>query len=198
MEESSIRTVEHKDVIKGAGTWNPLEKARYYWLLMKRLSGTPHALAKGIALGTFVGVTPTIPLHTIQLILFSPLIKANPLAAIVASVVVSNPVTIPLEYYAAWKVGTMVTGFSIPWDEVRNLLATVEHTDLLDACMLIIHKSVELIEAMLLGGFILALPAGIAAYIIALKFYRARAARRDNVGRGSVSQDSADDTAVEN
>ena len=162
----------------GSRTWNPLEKARYFFLLLKRLQGTPRTLARGVALGVFVGITPTIPLHTVQIIVLSPLFRANPVAAVVASLVISNPLTIPVEYYVAWKAGTMITGFSIPWSEVKALLASVEHTGLLNACTIIMHKSVKLIEAMLVGGFVIALPVAMASYVAAFKFYMARAARK--------------------
>ncbi len=162
----------------GSGTWNPLEKARYFLLLLRRLQGNPGTLARGVALGVFVGITPTIPFHTVQIIALSPLLRANPVAAVVASLVISNPITIPLEYYGAWKVGTMLTGFSIPWSEVKALLANVEHAGLFDACAILMHKSVKLVEAMLAGGFVIALPAALISYFAALRFYSLMAARR--------------------
>ncbi len=156
----------------GRGGWRPLEKARYYWLLLKRMHGDPAVLARGVALGTFVGITPTIPLHTITIVCLSPLLRASPFAAIVASLIVSNPLTIPLEYFASWKIGTMITGFTIPWTEVNALLHQVEHTDIWNACLLILHKSVKLMEAMITGGVVLALPAATGAYFVSLHFYR--------------------------
>lgn len=156
------------------GGWNPLARARYYWLTLKRMHGNPECLARGIALGAFIGATPTIPLHTIQIVFFSPFLRANPLAAIISSLIVSNPVTIPLEYYAAWKTGTIITGFSIPWDEVESMLFKVEHTDIWNASLLIMHKSLNLIEVMLIGGLVLAIPTGLAAYILSLHFYQKR------------------------
>ncbi len=160
------------------GGWKPLETAHYYWLALKRMHGDPGVLARGIALGTFVGITPTIPLHTISIVCLSPLMKASPVAAIIASIIVSNPLTIPLEYFAAWKVGTLITGFSIPWEEVRSLLDQVEHTDLWNACLFIIHKSIKLIEAMLVGGFVIATPIALTTFFISRRFYSKRIARR--------------------
>ncbi len=156
----------------GSGGWRPLEKARYYWLLLKRMHGDPAVLARGVALGTFIGITPTIPLHTVTIVCLSPLLRASPFAAIVASLTVSNPLTIPLEYFASWKVGTMITGFNIPWAEVSALLHQVEHTDIWNASLLILHKSVRLIEAMIIGGVVLALPAAIGSYSVSIHFYR--------------------------
>jgi len=168
---------EGRDTGDGGG-WKPLEKIHYYWLLLQRMHGDPGVLARGIALGTFIGLMPIIPLHTLAIVCCSPLLKASPLAAFVVSIIVSNPVTIPLEYFAAWKVGTIITGFSIPWAEVSSLLDQVEHTDLWHACLFIIHKSVRLIEAMLVGGVVVALPSGIAAYFISFHFYKRRIDRK--------------------
>ncbi len=156
-----------------------LEKARYYWLLLKRLNGDPKVLARGVALGMFIGITPTIPLHTVSIICLSPILRASPISAFIASLVISNPVTIPLEYYASWKLGTMITGFGIPWEEVRSILDQVEHTGICDACAFIIHKGLKLIEAMLIGGAVMATPASIAAYFLSLNFYRRRAERKE-------------------
>ena len=38
---------------------------KYYYLKFIRLKGDPRSLALGTAIGVFVGLTPTIPLHTI-------------------------------------------------------------------------------------------------------------------------------------
>ncbi len=167
----------------GRGGWRPLEKARYYWLLLKRMHGDPEVLARGVALGTFIGITPTIPLHTVTIVCLSPLLRASPVAAIVASLIVSNPLTIPLEYFASWKVGTIITGFSIPWTEVSALLHQVEHTDIWNACLLILHKSVKLIEAMIIGGVVLALPAAIGSYFVSIHFYRKHMDREEDIAQ---------------
>ncbi len=163
---------------RGHGGWRPLAAARYYWIMLKKMHGDPGVLSRGIALGTFVGITPTIPLHTVSIICLSPLLKASPVSAIIASIIVSNPLTIPLEYFLSWKVGTLITGFSIPWEEVSSLLDQVEHTDLWHACLFIIHKSIKLIESMLVGGFVIALPAALITFFISRHFYTRRIARR--------------------
>ena len=37
---------------------------KYCWLKLRRLQGDPKKLAWGMALGVFIGVTPTLPFHT--------------------------------------------------------------------------------------------------------------------------------------
>ncbi|MDP3478975.1 MAG: DUF2062 domain-containing protein, partial [Desulfoprunum sp.] len=37
---------------------------KYYYLRFLRLKGDPYSLAFGTAIGVFVGLTPTMPLHT--------------------------------------------------------------------------------------------------------------------------------------
>ncbi|MEA1867995.1 MAG: DUF2062 domain-containing protein, partial [Thermodesulfobacteriota bacterium] len=44
---------------------SPGRTVRYQWLRLVRLRGDPFVLARGIAIGTFIGLTPTIPFHTI-------------------------------------------------------------------------------------------------------------------------------------
>lgn len=48
-------------------TLHPSHKKRIQVFItrFKKLQGTPHYVAKGMAIGIFIGVTPTIPFHMI-------------------------------------------------------------------------------------------------------------------------------------
>jgi len=63
----------------------PHRTLRYYLLKLKRLRGDPASLARGVALGVFTGITPTIPLHTISIIVLSFPFRANKISAIFAT-----------------------------------------------------------------------------------------------------------------
>ncbi len=71
---------------------------------VKKLPGDPHYIAFGIAIGIFVAMTPTIPLHTIIAIALAVLFKASKPAAILG-VWVSNPFTVVFLYFACYKAG---------------------------------------------------------------------------------------------
>jgi uncharacterized protein len=69
------------------------------------LKGDPEAIAAGLAIGVFVGVTPTIPFHTAIIVLVSLLLKQNLTAAYLGSWFISNPVTIPFLYLSQYQLG---------------------------------------------------------------------------------------------
>lgn len=83
------------------------------------LKGEPRAIAFGLAIGVFIGVTPTVPFHTILIILLCFLLKKNITAAYLGSWIISNPLTIPFLYFSQYRLGECLlgngyTGFSTP------------------------------------------------------------------------------------
>ncbi|MEZ0328382.1 MAG: DUF2062 domain-containing protein [Dissulfuribacterales bacterium] len=154
---------------------------RYYWLLMKRLSGDPGVIARGIALGTFIGFTPTLPFHTVATLFFAPLLRANPLAGVGAGILVCNPLTIPAIYYLSWKIGILVTGNTISWTDVQGLLEMVRHADFMEASRRFVAMGWSFCISMITGGLVMAIPAGIAAYFLSLWIYgfRRRTVKHD-------------------
>jgi uncharacterized protein len=74
------------------------------------LRGEPTQIATGFAFGVFVGVTPTIPLHTAIILLLGLLLKQNITAAYLGSWLISNPLTIPLLYLSQYEFGRFLLG----------------------------------------------------------------------------------------
>ncbi len=149
-----------------------LRKARYYWRKLLRLQGDPKVLARGIAIGVFVAITPTIPFHTTLILLLCGLLAANPLAGVAISFIVSNPITIPLQYYWSWRLGTWITGNHFSWASVKLLLHQVDQAGFIHGAQILFKTSVSLIYTMIIGGVILALPFAILSYWIALIGYK--------------------------
>lgn len=147
---------------------------RYYWLLLKRMSGEPGVIARGIALGTFIGFTPTLPFHTMATLFLAPVLRANPLAGIGAGILVCNPLTIPIIYYLSWRIGVLVTGNTISWADVQRLLGMISHANFMEASRCVIAMGWSFCISMLAGGLVMAIPAGIAAYFLSLWIYGSR------------------------
>jgi uncharacterized protein len=74
------------------------------------LKGEPTQIAAGLAIGVFVGVTPTIPLHTAIIILLGLLFRQNITAAYLGSWLISNPLTIPFFYLSQYELGRFLLG----------------------------------------------------------------------------------------
>ncbi len=74
-----------------------------------RLRGQADEIAKGVALGIFIGMTPTFGLQMIIAIFLAFLLRENRLAAVLG-VWVTNPVTAPVIYAIEYEVGRILLG----------------------------------------------------------------------------------------
>lgn len=136
---------------------------RYYWLKFKRLQDTPQKLAWGMALGVFIGITPTVPFHTVAVLFLAPLLRVSPVTAVMG-IWVMNPVTMGPMYYAAYRVGKLFLFRQTPLNFPETL-------DLSSVLTLLWRGGL----ALQLGGVIIALPPAIIAYFLtlwAVKRYR--------------------------
>lgn len=145
---------------------------KLYYLKFLRLKGDPKHIARGVAIGTFIGITPTMPFHTIALLFIPPLLRGNIIGAFLAAVLFCNPLTYLPQYYFSWLIGNWFTPNDLSWERIRSLMDVIFS----DASYIVIFKSIshlgmEAIIVLLLGGTILATPFTIASYFISLKFF---------------------------
>ncbi len=129
---------------------------RYHWLKFLRLQDDPRKLAWGMALGIFIGITPTIPFHFISVITLAPLLRISPVAAFLG-IQVMNPLTIPILYLAAFKVGHFLLHGGAPL-RLPETYTIANSLDLLWRGGL----------ALQLGGVIIAVPPAIASYFLTM------------------------------
>lgn len=133
----------------------------------------------GTAIGIFIGVTPTMPLHTVTIISLTLLFRASTIAALIAATAISNPLTFVPQYYLAWKVGDAMIPGRLSWEQLQGLLRVLSNTGFIDGLKAISHLSGDALLVMLTGGFILALPLAIASYFLSFRFfYKMREKRR--------------------
>ena len=131
----------------------------------KSLQGDPHYVAMGVAIGVFVALTPTIPLHTAIALGLAFLLKASKPAAAIA-VWISNPVTIPFFYYASFKLGTLILGQELP---LHGHQPTVSQ-------MLKMGWDVTIVS--IVGGALLGIIPAAAAYFLAFRLFHGIRRRR--------------------
>ncbi len=74
-----------------------------------RLRGLPEEIAKGVALGIFIGMTPTFGFQMAIALFFAYLFRENRLAAILG-VWITNPVTAPVIYAIEYEIGRILLG----------------------------------------------------------------------------------------
>jgi hypothetical protein len=83
--------------------------ARYFAKRVLRLSGSPHAVAAGVAAGVFASFTPFLGFHFIIGIAIAFLIGGNFLAAALGTAF-GNPITFPIIWATTYKVGGLILG----------------------------------------------------------------------------------------
>lgn len=117
--------------------------------------GEPEAIAMGIAIGVFVGVTPTIPFHTVLLVFIAFLFRQNITAALLGSWLISNPFTIPIFYISQYALGRYILGGN-SGPLILNDFSTVN----------ILNMGWQISCPLLLGGVIMAPCLAVPAYFI--------------------------------
>jgi uncharacterized protein (DUF2062 family) len=146
---------------------------KYYYLRFKRLRGDPKILAGGTAIGVLVGLTPTIPLHTLMVIAFTLITRTSTIAGIISSLLVCNPLTYFPIYYISVFLGNLIT----PYEINRQWLETffyqlINSGSILDSITLIGTLGYETVIVLVTGGILLALPLALASFYLSLYFFR--------------------------
>jgi uncharacterized protein (DUF2062 family) len=129
---------------------------RYHWLKFLRLQEDPRKLAWGMALGVFIGITPTIPFHMVAALSLAALLGISPVTAFIG-IQIGNPLTMVPIYIAAYKVGQFLlySGKPLVFPETFSFKAWI--------CVLWQGG-----VALQVGGVILAIPPAIVAYFLTL------------------------------
>lgn len=152
---------------------------KYYYRRVQRLKGNPYALAGGFAIGVFIGITPTIPLHTVAILALTLATRTSTLAGILSSWIVCNPLTYFPIYYFSLVLGNMVTPYHLNWDKIKSTLDILLSPESLSQSMhVVMGLGYEAAAVLLVGGCILAIPFTIASYYISLRFFFAIHKRR--------------------
>jgi uncharacterized protein (DUF2062 family) len=128
------------------------------------LDDTEHSIALGTAIGIFLGMTPTVGLQTICVMLLSATVRRffrfNVMAALI-SIYISNPITIVPIYYGLYKVGTWFVGGSVTREQFA---ATLEYNSFSEWWDTVVDLFVSLGEPLLVGTAIVAIPCGLVTY----------------------------------
>jgi uncharacterized protein (DUF2062 family) len=153
--------------------------ALYYLKRILRLSGAPHAIALGAAIGVAVTFTPFVGFHLAITFAVAWLLGGNMLAGAIGTFV-GNPLTFPLIWAGTYQLGHY---FMRGW--AHGAPAELQHE--------ITHRSLSeilpLVEPMIIGAIPLGLAAGAVTYVVAGKAVaayqearRQRLAERREVG----------------
>lgn len=143
----------------------------YYYLRIIRLSGSPRSLALGVAVGAAIGITPTLPLHTLLIISATLAMRVNTIVGIIAGTIVSNPLTFLIHYYLAWWLGDIVFPDRLTWERIKAIVLLLMEEGLLDSLKTLSALGFDTILVMMTGGIILAIPTGLISYLLSYRFF---------------------------
>ncbi|MDT8408497.1 MAG: DUF2062 domain-containing protein [Wenzhouxiangellaceae bacterium] len=132
-------------------------------------------LARGVSVGIFVGLTPTVGIQTIMMLAASMIFRANFPAAMVVSFV-SNPLTMAPLYFGFSQLGQRL----LPLLPVPQAPITTVADEI----------AVETLE-LLLGSLVIAAPSGLAAYVVFLWLWRKLGLRLPRSGDKTSDKTSA-------
>lgn len=141
------------------------QRLRTFYHKVKSLQGDPHYVALGMAIGVFVGVTPTLPLHTAIALSLAFLFKASKPAAAIG-VWIGNPLTIPAFYYGSYKVGMLLLGHDAPLSGLQPSIHEM------------LKMGLDVTISMILGGALLGIIPAVAAYFVTFHLTRRIRLRR--------------------
>ncbi|MDX3973090.1 DUF2062 domain-containing protein [Shinella sp.] len=131
--------------------------ARYLAKRILRLSASPHAVAAGVAAGTFSAFTPLLGFHVILALALAYLFAGNLLAAALATTI-ANPLTIPLIALATFRLGEVLLGIqSAEAVTAAELFHRLEHLQLSELWQ-------PVLKPMLTGAGVLGLATAALAY----------------------------------
>ncbi len=83
--------------------------SRYVVHRLRRLHGTPHAIAIGFAAGVFSAMTPFLGTHLVMAALLAWIIGGSIVAAALGTFV-GNPLTYPFMWYSSFWLGNLMLG----------------------------------------------------------------------------------------
>lgn len=103
------------------------EKIKKFIDYERELAHNPHKLALSFALGVFVGLAVPMGLQTLLALPIALLLRCNVLVVYIASLI-TNPFTAVFIYAMMFKVGEMITGNHLSYEQVEYILNNLSIT----------------------------------------------------------------------
>ncbi|MCC8194921.1 MAG: DUF2062 domain-containing protein [Deltaproteobacteria bacterium] len=139
---------------------------RHQRLRLLRVKASPESVARGMAIGVFVGFIPLLPSQTLVAVGLAVMLKSSKLAAAIGTLV-TNPFTWVFLYLLFYRIGRAILPFDIPPLDISRLDART-----------LLDSGWRMAAAMVAGGLILAVPSSILAYYASLRGILAYRTRR--------------------
>jgi len=132
--------------------------SKYVYQRFIKIRGRPEDIAWGMAIGLFIGMTPTIGIQIYIAVFIASILKKSKITAAIG-VWITNPITIPFFYGLTHYLGATILGYPLR----KSLLQNFSFETLQTA-----GKSIFI--SLWIGGIIAGLAIAIIGYMITLKF----------------------------
>lgn len=138
--------------------------ARYGWLRLCRVQGSPHAIALGVSAGIFATFIPILGIQMALAAALAYALRGNLVGAL-AGTFVGTPVTYPLMWFGSYRLGGWMMGhdpgrLKLGLDRLWSIVVYGFKGSPDQAAELLLPVVVPL----LIGSLVLGLAAGLAAY----------------------------------
>ncbi|MGE3165052.1 MAG: DUF2062 domain-containing protein [Planctomycetota bacterium] len=148
------------------------------------INDTPESIALGTATGLFIGMTPTVGIQIVLILILNSLVRANRLAGVIM-VNISNPLTLIPLYWLDYQLGAWLLGVervsAERFEQVfQGFRSEASRTEWWSAFRELAVVNVEIYVPMLVGGVLLGLVLALPAYPLTLRFMRAHHRRRSH------------------
>lgn len=138
-----------------------------------RLKGNPRSLALGAAIGVFIGIVPIMPLHTLVIVLITLTTRTSTITALLASFLVSNPLTFVPQYYLSTIIGNVLTPYELTWSRIKEAVDILQHHQgWYRSLMVLGDLGYEAVIVLVVGGAVMALPCAVGSYFLSLRFFQ--------------------------
>jgi uncharacterized protein (DUF2062 family) len=93
---------------------------QYFYRRFVKIRGKPEDIAWGMAVGLFIGMTPTFGIQMYIAILVAAILKKSKISAAIG-VWITNPITIPFFYGITYYLGAKILGYPLKQSVLVNL-----------------------------------------------------------------------------
>jgi len=137
--------------------WSFSRQFKLNLIRLVRIQATPETIARGLALGLFIGMTPTFGVQMFIALVAALLFRQNKIAAVIG-VWNTNPLTAPFIYGLEYEIGRVLLGLPHPKMAIEFSYATMQ------------ELGWQVVAPLCLGSIVLGIPVALIGYSLTLRF----------------------------